>query len=93
MNPEDRMEFLSLTLSAPLIIPTGADFSFPWVQLVDDVLYISGHLAQNTDGSIAGPFGVVGGEVSLEQAHASAKQVGLTILSNVKKKLGDLGRV
>ena len=93
MNPEDRIEFLGLTLPAPLMMPTGAEFPFPWVQLVDDVLYISGHLAQNTDGSIAGPFGEVGGEVSLEQAHASAKQVGLTILSNVKRELGDLGRV
>ena len=93
MNPEDSIEFLGLTLPAPLMMPTGAELPFPWVQLVDDVLYISGHLAQNTDGSITGPFGEVGGEVSLEQAHASAKQVGLTILSNVKRELGDLGRV
>ena len=42
---------------------------------------------------LTGPFGQVGAEVSLEQAHASAGQVGLTILSNVKRELGDLGRV
>lgn len=93
MSPEDRIDELGLTLPAPLIMPAGAELPFPWVQLLDNVLYISGHVAQNIDGSIAGPFGKVGTEVSLEQAHVSARQVGLTILSNVKRELGDLGRV
>ena len=70
MNPEDKIEDLGLTIPAPLMMPAGVDLPFPWVQLVDDVLHISGHLAQNTDGSIAGPFGQVGAEVSLEEAHA-----------------------
>jgi hypothetical protein len=52
MTPEDKLEHLGLTLPAPLIMPAGAELPFPWVQLVDDVLHISGHLAQNTDGSI-----------------------------------------
>ena len=42
---------------------------------------------------IDSPFGQVGGEVSLEQEKASARQVGLTILSNVKRGLGYLGRI
>jgi hypothetical protein len=52
MNPEDKLEDLGLTIPAPLMMPAGVELPFPWVQLVDDVLHISGHLAQNTDGSI-----------------------------------------
>ena len=74
-------------------MPVGAALPFPWVKLVDKTLYISGHGAQNTDGTLAGPFGSVGSDVSTEEAQASAKQVGLTILSNVKRELGDLSKI
>jgi hypothetical protein len=42
--------------------------------------YISGHGPQNPDGSVAGPFGKVGAEVSLEQGYEAAKLAGLVSL-------------
>lgn len=45
--------------------------------------YISGHGPQNPDGSVAGPFGKVGAEVSLEQGYETAKLAGLCILGNL----------
>ena len=55
--------------------------------------YISGHGPQNLDGSIAGPFGKVGAEVSEEQAYQCARLVTLSILGNLKRQLDSLDRV
>jgi len=38
---------------------------------------------------MAGTFGSVGVDVSIEEAQASAKQVALTMLFNVKRELDD----
>ena len=93
MTPEKKLIELGLELPKPLVTPVGTPLPFPWVKLVDKTLYISGHVAQTTDGMIAGPFGSVGSDVSIEEAQASAKQIGLTILSNVKRELGDLSKI
>ena len=93
MTPEEKLIDLGLELPEPLVMPVGATLPFPWVKLVDKTLYISGHGAQKTDGTLAGPFGSVGSDVSTEEAQASAKQIGLTILSNVKRELGDLSKI
>ena len=45
------------------------------------------------DGSLAPPFGKVGSEVSVEQAHASARLTALAILASLKRELGDLDRI
>jgi len=93
MTPEEKLIDLELELPKPLVMPVGATLPFPWVKLVYKTLHISGHLAQKTDGTIAGPFGSVGVDVSIEEAQNSAKQVGLTMLSNVKRELGDLSKI
>ena len=93
MTPEEKLIDLGLELPKPLVMPVGATLPVPWVKLVDKTLYISGHVAQKTDGTIAGPFGSVGSDISTEEAQASAKQIGLTILSNVKRELGGDMRV
>ena len=56
-------------------------------------VYVSGHAAQNPDGSLAGPFGKVGLAVSLEQAQTSARLTALAILGSLKRELGDLDRI
>ncbi len=58
-----------------------------------DRAIISGHPPQNPDGSLAGPFGKVGAEVTLEQAHEVARKVGLSILGSLQRELGDLDRI
>jgi enamine deaminase RidA (YjgF/YER057c/UK114 family) len=54
---------------------------------------IAGHGPLNPDGSLAGPFGKVPAEVSVDQAYASARFVGLAMLGSLQRAIGDLDRV
>jgi hypothetical protein len=93
MRIEARLEELGLVLSEPLKQPAGLQLPFPWVRVCGKRAYISGHGPQLADGSLAGPFGKVGAEVSLDQAYVSARLIALAILGNLKRELGDLDRV
>ncbi len=55
--------------------------------------FIAGHGPTNPDGSLAGPFGKVPDEVSIEQAQASARLVALSMLGDLQRAIGDLDRV
>jgi len=90
---EARLAELGLELPAPLILPAGMVLPFPWVNLRGDRAYLSGHGPQETDGSGAGPFGAVGGPVSIEQAQLSARKTALSMLGSLKRELGDLDRI
>ena len=70
---EARLQKLGLALPEPLQLPPGVVLPFPWVRVRGNRGYISGHAAQNADGSLAGPLGKVGLAVSLEQAQQSAR--------------------
>ena len=61
-----RLTELGLTLSPPLQAPDGIKLPFPFINVRGDRVIISGHGPQNTDGSLAGPFGKVGAEVTME---------------------------
>ena len=71
MKIEARLEELGFVLPAPLALPAGARLPFPWVRVRGKRVFISGHGPQQPDGSLAGPFGKVGAEVSTEQAYES----------------------
>jgi enamine deaminase RidA (YjgF/YER057c/UK114 family) len=90
---ECRLKELGLTLPEPMKLPPGVTLPFPWVRIHGNRAFISGHGPQNADGSLAQPLGKVGQEVSLEQANAAARLVGLSILASLKRELGDLDRV
>ena len=90
---EDRLQALGLALPAPLQLPPGARLPFPWVRVVGRRVLISGHGPTNPDGSLAGPFGRVGAEVTPEQAHASARLTALSILGSLHRELGSLDRI
>lgn len=90
---EQKLKELGLTLPPPLILPPGLELPFPWVRIHGHRAYVSGHGPQNPDGSLAGPLGKVGSEVSPEEAKISARRVGLAILGSLKRALGDLDRV
>ena len=91
---EDRLKLLGLALPAPFEdAPMKVKTPFLWIRLRGNRAYISGHGPQNLDGSIAGPFGKVGGEVSEEQAYRSARLATLSILGNLKRQLGSLDKV
>ncbi|MDQ2902848.1 MAG: RidA family protein [Chloroflexota bacterium] len=93
MKIEERLAELGLILPEPLVMPPGLRLSFPWVRVRGPRAFISGHGPQKPDGSLAGPFGTVGAEVSPEEAQASARLVALAMLGSLKRQLGDLDRV
>ena len=90
---ESKLHDLGLSLPQPLVLPPGVELPFPWVRVHGNRAYISGHAAQNADGSLASPLGKVGAEVSLEQARRSARLTALSILGSLKRELGDLDRI
>jgi enamine deaminase RidA (YjgF/YER057c/UK114 family) len=93
MEIEKKLTELGLTLPAPMPTPPGVTLSFPWVRVHGNRAYVSGHGPLQTDGSLAGPFGKVGAEVTEEQAYASARLTALAVLSSLKDALGDLDRI
>ena len=93
MEVEARLEELELVLPEPLKAPPGLHLPFSWVRVRGNRAYVSGHGAQNPDGSLAGPFGKVGAEVSLEQGYEAARLTALSFLGNLKRALGDLNRL
>jgi enamine deaminase RidA (YjgF/YER057c/UK114 family) len=91
---ETRLASLGLKLPEPLKVPPDIQTPFAWVRIRGNQAYISGHGPQNPDGSIAGPFGKVGGEdVSLGEAYESAKLTGMSKLGSLKRELGSLDLV
>ncbi len=93
MQIEAKLEALGLVLPEPLKPPPGTQLPFSWVRIRGNRAYISGHAPQNLDGSLAGPLGKVGADVSPEEAYQAARLVGLAILGSLKRALGDLDRV
>jgi enamine deaminase RidA (YjgF/YER057c/UK114 family) len=90
---ETKLASMGLQLPAPLQSPGGIKLPFRFVHVVGTRAFISGHGPQNADGSLAAPLGKVGRELTLEQGHAQARNVALSILGSLKRALGDLDRV
>ena len=93
MEVEARLDALGLVLPEPTRTPPGLALRFSWVRVRGSKAYVSGHGALNPDGSLAGPFGKVGAEVSEEQGHEAARMTALAMLTSLKRELGDLDRV
>jgi enamine deaminase RidA (YjgF/YER057c/UK114 family) len=90
---EKRLADLGLALPPPVKPPPGVVLPFQFVRLVGSRAYVSGHSAQNPDGSIAGPLGKVGRELTVEQGYAAARLTAVSILASLKRALGDLDRI
>jgi enamine deaminase RidA (YjgF/YER057c/UK114 family) len=58
---------------------------------VGNLIYVSGHVSVNTDGSLI--KGKLGKDLSEEQGQSAARQCGLAILASLKEHLGDLDKV
>jgi enamine deaminase RidA (YjgF/YER057c/UK114 family) len=93
MQIEARLEALGLVLPAPLRPPDGLTVPYLWVRVHQDRAYVAAHPPQRPDGTLAGPFGQVGAEVSLAAAQAAARLAGLAMLGSLQRALGDLDRV
>ena len=84
---EARLAALGLELPAPAK-PVAV---YVTAAITGNLLYTAGHIPLTTEGK---PLpGRVGQDFTLEQGRDAARQVGLSILSTVKNKLGTLDRV
>lgn len=93
MHPEQQLARLGLELPEPIKLPPTLQLPFSFVNLRGDRALISGHPKQNSDGSIGGPFGQVGRDLTTEEAQLAARDIGLSILANLKAEIGELSRV
>lgn len=90
---ESRIAALGLTLPPPMQAPPGVRLPFEWVRVRGRRAYVSGHVALDADGRVAGPLGKVGAEVTPEQGYAAARGVALAHLASLKRALGELDRI
>ena len=93
MKIEAKLQKMGLELPPAVKAPPGVKLPFAFVRVYGGQAYIAGHGPQNSDGALAGPFGKVGADLTVEQAYQSARQVALSMLGILKRELGDLDRV
>lgn len=84
MSIDVRLDELNLELPTP-ISPSG---SYVRYQITGNLLFISG-----TGPSSENKRGKVGADVTLDEANAAARSVGLQLLATAKEALGSLDRI
>lgn len=90
---DDRLEELGLALPPEVRVPEGVVLPFAFVNMRGDRAVVSGHGPQSADGSVAPPFGQVGGEVTLEEGVEAARLTALSMLGSLQRTLGNLDRI
>jgi enamine deaminase RidA (YjgF/YER057c/UK114 family) len=90
---EQWIKASGLYLPEPARVPSDVILDFAWARVFTDRVYVSGHGPQAADGTIIGPFGRVGVEVTPEQAALAARFATLAVLGSVKRAIGDLDRI
>jgi enamine deaminase RidA (YjgF/YER057c/UK114 family) len=93
MTVKETLARLGLPLPAAVRTASGAPLPLTWVRVRGDLAFVSGHVPQNPDGTLAQPLGKVGAALSLEQGVSAARQVALGMLGSLERALGDLERV
>ena len=90
MRVKEKLKEMDLVLPAPPKVPPGVRLPFAWVRVRGDRAYVSGHGPLGADGSLSGPFGKVGAEISPEEGYEAARMAALSVLSSLERELGDL---
>jgi hypothetical protein len=93
MQIESRLTELGLVLPPPLIVPPTIRVPFKWVHVHGSRAFVPGHAPQKPDGTLFEPRRKVGLDLSEEEAYLAARAAGLSILSSLKRGLGDFDRV
>ncbi len=88
-----RIATLGLVLPAPLQAPAGVVLPFEMVRIVGRRAIVSGHGPLQADGSLAGPLGKVGSDLTIEQGYAAARLTALAVVASLQRALGDLDRI
>ena len=86
-NIDQKLESLSLSLPTPK--PSVGIYKS--CLTVGSMVYVSGHVSMNTDGSYIN--GKLGKDLSDEEGKKAALQCGLAILGSLKTHLGNLDKV
>ena len=90
---EARVAEIGLQLPPPVKVPPGVVLPFRFVRVIGSRVLISGHSPQAADGSVAGPFGKLGRELTVEQGYEAARLTALSMLGSLQRELGDLDRI
>ncbi|MCR9261083.1 MAG: RidA family protein [Pseudomonadaceae bacterium] len=90
MSIDDKFKTLGLQLPAPM---QTANLPFDLYRLDGQILYLSGHVPTESDGSMAKVLGKVGAEVTPEQAYEAARKVTLGMFASIVAAVGSLDRV
>ncbi len=86
-DPEARLKSLGIELGDPA--PPVANY----VRAVTtgNLVFLAGHGPTQADGTFA--TGKVGSDVTIEQGYEAARLTAVSLLTSLKKEIGDLGRV
>ena len=84
---EQKLHDLGLSLP---ILP-GSKGIYKSCLTLDKLVYVSGHVSLNSDGTFI--TGKLGQDLTDEEGQAAARQCGLAMLTSLKKYLGDLGKL
>lgn len=90
MSIDEHFHDLGLTLPEPMQTST---LPFELTRIDGQILYLSGHVPTEGDGSMAKPLGKVGDQVSPEEAYNAARKVALGLFASIHQALGSLDRV
>lgn len=82
-----------LELPPAVKAPPGVALPFRFVRVLGNRALVSGHSPQAADGSIAGPFGKLGRELTVQQGYTAARLTALSVLGSLSRALGDMDRV
>jgi len=92
--PSRRLKELGLKLPKPWTLPTNVKVTGPvFVHVVGQRVLVSGHVPIGVNGSVTGPFGKVGREISQEVATECARRAMLGLLASLVRTLGSLDRI
>jgi hypothetical protein len=84
---ESRLEELGVTLPEPLV-PPG---TFQLVKVHGGLAYVAGH--GPFDGAKPLVQGLVGRDLTVDEAYQAARLTGLSMLASLKRELGELDRI
>ena len=87
MTIETKVQQMGLTLPVPLVPPGN----FQLVKVHAGLAYIAGH--GPFDGATPLVQGLVGRDLTVDEAYEAARLTALSILASLKRELGDLDRV
>lgn len=86
-DPEKKLNELGITLAEP----TAPTANFLKAVRIGKLVYLSGHGPDKPEGGQV--IGKLGSDLTIEQGQEAARLVGISLLSSLKKEIGNLSKV